>query len=119
VVRANDKLEDLKQRILMFRDERDWEQFHDPKNLAEAIAIEAGELLEQFLWKTTEQARDLPTEQVIRVREEVADILIFLLYFCHETRIDILEAVSSKLESNRAKYPASKARGRSDKYSEL
>jgi len=114
-----DRLNELRDRIISFRDERDWKQFHDLKNLAEAISIEAGELLELFLWKSTTEAGDVSEADGSRVRDEVADIFIFLIYFCHEAGIDLLDAVTSKLSVNQAKYPVEKARGRSDKYSEL
>lgn len=110
------RLTELHDRIIAFRDERDWKQFHDLKNLAEAISIEAGELLELFLWKSTAEADEVALD---RLREEIADIFIFLIYFCHEAKIDLLDAVSAKLSANQTKYPAEKARGRSDKYSEL
>lgn len=113
------RLSELRDRIIAFRDERDWKQFHDLKNLAEAISIEAGELLELFLWKSTTEASDMSEAALDRIREEIADIFIFMIYFCHEARIDLLDAVSAKLSGNQAKYPAEKARGRSDKYSEL
>ncbi len=73
-------LRDIQKKILSFRNERDWAQFHDPKNLAEALSIEAGELLENFLWKTTEQSRNLTAEELKNVKEELADIFIFLTY---------------------------------------
>ncbi len=68
------------QKIIAFRNERDWAQFHDPKNLAEALSIEAGELLENFLWKTIGQSKNLPEEELKKVKEEIADIFIFLTY---------------------------------------
>ncbi len=114
-----DTLDEVRVRILAFRDEREWEQFHDPKNLAEAISIEASELLELFLWKTTKEARDASDSLRSRIRSEIADIAIFLIYLCDVTGIDLLDAVSSKVEVNRAKYPPDRARGRSDKYTEL
>jgi NTP pyrophosphatase (non-canonical NTP hydrolase) len=97
-------LEAIQKKILSFRNERDWAQFHDPKNLAEALSIEAGELLENFLWKTTEQSRDLSPEELKNVKEELADIFIFLTYISEEYKIDLLKEVENKIDQNAAKY---------------
>jgi dCTP diphosphatase len=112
-------LESIQQKIISFRNERDWAQFHDPKNLAEALSIEAGELLENFLWKTTEQSRKLSPEELKNVKEELADIFIFLTYLSAEYKIDLLQEVETKIAMNEAKYPADKARGTAKKYTEL
>ena len=106
-------------KIIKFRDDRDWKQFHDPKNIAEAISIEAAELQEIFLWMTTEESRSLPDEKVQKVREEAADIFIFLTYLCNHFDIDILEAVKNKIEKNNRKYPVQKAKGSSKKYTDI
>ena len=113
-----ERFEAIRRRILAFRDERDWHQFHSPKDLAEAIAIEAAELLELFLWKDGEHSRTAVSEATDRVSEEVADILIFLVYLCEEAGISLLDAVEHKLRVNDSKYPAERSRGRSDKYKE-
>ncbi|MHB8843312.1 MAG: nucleotide pyrophosphohydrolase [Nitrospirota bacterium] len=112
-------LETIQKKILSFRNERDWAQFHDPKNLAEALTIEAGELLENFLWKTTEQSRNLSPEELKNVKEELADIFIFLTYLSEEYKIDLLSEVEKKIALNAAKYPIDKARGSSKKYTDL
>ncbi len=112
-------LDTIQNKILSFRNERDWAQFHDPKNLAEAISIEAGELLENFLWKTTERSRNLSAEEVKNVKEELADIFIFLTYLCEEYKIDLLKEVEKKIAMNETKYPAVKAKGSSKKYTQL
>ncbi len=109
----------IQNKIIAFRNERDWEQFHDPKNLAEALSIEAGELLENFLWKTTEQSRKLSPEELKNVKEEMADIFIFLSYLSEEYKIDLLKEVESKIAHNAAKYPVEKAKGSAKKYTEL
>ena len=109
----------IQQKIITFRNDRDWAQFHDPKNLAEALSIEAGELLENFLWKTTEQSRNLSPEKLKNVKEELADIFIFLTYLCDEYKIDLLGEVEKKVEINEAKYPVDKAKGSAKKYTEL
>lgn len=105
--------------IIQFRSDRDWEQFHDPKNLAEALSIECGELLEVFLWKSTEQSKELSSQEMNRVQEEAADIFIFLVYLADSLGIDLLDAVTDKLHQNEMKYPIEKARGTSRKYSDL
>ncbi len=112
-------LESILRKIIAFRNERDWAQFHDPKNLAEALSIEAGELLENFLWKTTEQSRDLTEEELKNIKEELSDIFIFLAYLCEEYKIDLLKEVEKKIAVNEAKYPVEKARGSNRKYTEL
>jgi NTP pyrophosphatase (non-canonical NTP hydrolase) len=109
----------LQKKILAFRNERDWAQFHDPKNLAEALSIEAGELLENFLWKTTEQSRNLSTDELKNVSEELADIFIFLTYLSEEFKIDLLREAEKKIAANEAKYPVNKAKGSNKKYTKL
>jgi NTP pyrophosphatase (non-canonical NTP hydrolase) len=109
----------IQQKILDFRNARDWAQFHDPKNLAEALSIEAGELLENFLWKTTEQSRNLTLEELKNVKEELADIFIFLTYLSEEYKIDLLSEVEKKIALNETKYPIEKARGSNKKYTAL
>ena len=109
----------IQQKILDFRNERDWAQFHDPKNLAEALSIEAGELLENFLWKTTEQSRNLSAEELKNVKEELADIFIFLTYLSEEYRIDLLKEVEMKIAVNEVKYPVEKSKGSAKKYTKM
>jgi NTP pyrophosphatase (non-canonical NTP hydrolase) len=112
-------LTSIQKKILNFRNERDWAQFHDPKNLAEAISIEAGELLENFLWKTISQSKNLANEELNNVKQEIADIFIFLTYLCEEFKIDLPKEVEKKIAVNEAKYPVHKARGSSRKYTDL
>jgi NTP pyrophosphatase (non-canonical NTP hydrolase) len=109
----------IQKKIITFRNERDWAQFHDPKNLAEALSIEAGELLENFLWKTTEQSRNLSAEELKNVKEELADIFIFLTYLSEEYKIDLLKEVEKKIAVNETKYPVEKAKGSAKKYTSL
>jgi dCTP diphosphatase len=111
--------ETIRQKLLEFRRQRDWEQFHDPKNLAEGLTIEAAELLENFLWKTADQSRHLSETERQRVQEEVGDIFAFLIYLCHELDIDLFEATDRKIDLNQKKYPVEKARGKSTKYKDL
>jgi NTP pyrophosphatase (non-canonical NTP hydrolase) len=115
----NDRLTKISQKAIQFRDERDWKQFHNPKNLAEAISIESGELLEKFLWMTTNESVSPEVHKVGEIKEEIADILIFLIYLCNSLNIDLSEAVEEKIEINRKKYPIEKARGSHKKYKEF
>ena len=111
----------LKARVLAFARERDWEQFHSPKNLSMALAAEAGELMEPFLWVSPEEARRLaadPARQP-RIADELADVVVYALQFANMAGIDLSAAISSKMAANAAKYPVERARGRSDKYTEL
>jgi len=112
-------LSTVQKEILDFRNARHWAQFHDPKNLSEALSIEASELLENFLWKTVEQSRNLSAEELKNVKEELADIFIFMTYLCEEFSIDLLDAVKKKIAINEKKYPVEKAKGSSKKYSKL
>lgn len=112
-------LEDLTRRIVEFRDERDWKQFHSPRNLAVSISIEAAELLELFQWSSD---ATLETDVDARrgdIERELADGLIYTLLMAHETGVDLETAVASKLSENDAKYPTEKARGSRTKYTEL
>jgi NTP pyrophosphatase (non-canonical NTP hydrolase) len=112
-------LPSIQKKIIQFRNARDWAQFHDPKNLAEALSIEAGELLENFLWKSIEQSRQLSTDELTNVKEEIADIFIFLTYLCNEFKIDLFDAVRAKVALNEEKYPVDKAKGSAKKYTDL
>ncbi|MBW7893570.1 MAG: nucleotide pyrophosphohydrolase [Opitutaceae bacterium] len=111
----------LKTKVLAFARERDWEQFHAPKNLSMALAAEAGELMEHFLWGTPEASRTQLRDRKLRgkVEEELADVVIYALEFANMTGIDLAAAIESKMAANAKKYPVEKARGRSVKYTEL
>jgi NTP pyrophosphatase (non-canonical NTP hydrolase) len=109
----------LFKKILKFRDDRDWAQYHDPKNLSQAISIEAAELQEIFLWKTVAESRHLPAAKVDQIKEELADVFIFMAYLCAEFNIDLLAEVEKKLEKNARRYPIEKSKGRHTKYTEL
>jgi len=113
--------DELVRQVVRFRDERDWARFHNPKDLAISIAIEAAELMELFQWKTPEEIRasleELPARK--RVAEEMADVLILLLSAADATGIDLYEATLAKIAANAAKYPVEKARGNARKYDEL
>ena len=112
-------LDQIRDQLRAFVAERDWDQFHNPKNLAMAMVVEAGELLEHFQWLTPEQADALDAETRAEVELEVADVLLFLLRLCDRLDIDPLQAAQRKLVLNARKYPADKARGRSTKYDKL
>jgi len=115
----SDKLAEIIAEALAFRNERDWERFHDPKNLAEAISIEAGELLENFLWVTTDESREMEGTKLNRIKNEVSDILIYVIYLCQALNIDLIKEVRNKLQMNRQKYPVEKSKGSSKKYTEF
>lgn len=110
--------EKIRKALIKFRDERDWKQFHNPKDLATALCIEASELEELFLWKSQEDSYEIWKTDP-KVKEEFADIFNYLVLFAEECWIDIEEAVLSKIEKNWQKYPVEKAKGRSDKYTKL
>lgn len=111
----------MKSRILAFARERDWEQFHAPKNLSMALAAEAGELMEHFLWATPEASAELARQAAKRaaIESELADVVIYALEFANITGIDVAGAIERKMAANAARYPVEKARGRSDKYDAL
>ena len=118
---AETTLKVLRQRIAQFASERDWEQFHQPKDLAMGLSIEASELLELFLWKTTQDVDEMVNAPagLARISEELSDVLIYTLNLANRLDIDLSAALTTKLEVNAAKYPVEKARGSSQKYSEL
>jgi len=110
---------ELINKLLTFRKERDWEKFHRPKDLAVSIVLEAAELLEHFQWKTDKEAAEmLKGKGKDEISEEIADIAAYLTYLCHDLGIDLEEVMAKKLEKNRKKYPAEKVRGSAKKYSE-
>jgi dCTP diphosphatase len=111
----------LKNRVLDFVRARDWEQFHSPKNLSMALAAESGELMEHFLWATPDESRVIATDGVKRskIADELADVVIYALEFANITGLDVAAAIEAKMAANAEKYPVEKARGRSDKYTDL
>lgn len=102
-----------------FAAERDWDQFHSPKNLAAALSVEAAELLEIFQWLTEEESQNLGSKQVEAVREEIADVFLYLLRLADRVGVDVLAAAEAKLARNAEKYPVHRAKGRRDKYTDL
>ena len=106
--------------LLKFRRERDWEQFHTPKNLSMSIAIECAELMEHFQWKKDSEVQGyLQTGEAEKVKEEIADIAAYLLLLCSDLDIDLSQAILDKVEKNGQKYPVEKSRGRHNKYDRL
>jgi NTP pyrophosphatase (non-canonical NTP hydrolase) len=113
-----DSLDQLNARLLAFARERDWEQFHSPKNLAMALAGEAGELLEHFQWLTEQQSAELSAEKKRQVAHELADILNYLVRLAERLDIDLLAAADEKIAINAARYPVDKVRGDARRASE-
>ena len=109
----------LVNQLLAFRRERDWEQFHNPRNLSAAIAIEAAELQEIFLWARDDDIAARIADRRLDIEHEVADIVVLLSYLCHDLNLNIETAVQQKLALNREKYPVEKSRGVSKKYDQL
>jgi len=112
-------LDTLRAKLRAFVAERDWAQFHNPKNLAMALVAEAGELVEHFQWLTAEQADRLSPETLTDVEHELADVFIFLVELADRLNVDLLAAAERKLALNAKKYPVEKARGRATKYNKL
>jgi NTP pyrophosphatase (non-canonical NTP hydrolase) len=108
--------EELTVAIREFACERDWEQFHSPKNLAIALAVEAAELLEHFQWLSEPESDDMSDDKLEPVSQEIADVQIYLMRLADRLGVDVLSAAASKLEMNRLKYPADRVRGSAKKY---
>ena len=110
--------EELKRRLLAFAEDRDWDQFHSPKNLSMALIVEAGELMEHFQWLTQEQSKSLPPEKLEEVEQELADILIYLMRLAQKLELDLFAAAHRKMDLNEEKYPSAIVRGSAKKYTE-
>jgi dCTP diphosphatase len=125
VQRVNDNcngglsLESVRDRLREFAAARDWNQFHSPKNLAIAISVEAGELLEQFQWLTDQQSIDLADDKLEKIEAELADVLLYLIRLADVLDVDLLAAANTKIDENAKKYPVDKSRGSAKKYTEL
>jgi dCTP diphosphatase len=115
---AESDFDRIKKQVRQFVVERDWDQFHSPKNLSMALIVEAAEMVEHFQWLTEEQSCNLPPEKLAEVELELADIQVYLISLAEKLRLDIVVAVDKKLELNAQKYPLEKARGNSKKYTE-
>lgn len=111
-------MEELIQKLREFAKERDWEQFHSPKNLAMALSVEVAEIVEIFQWLTEDESRNLNTDKLQRAKEEIADVMIFLTNLADKLGIDPLEAAKEKIKINKKKYPVNIVKGKSQKYTE-
>lgn len=111
-------LEEITEKIRRFRDERDWAQFHNPKDMAMALSIEASELMEHFLWKSAEEVEARVVEKREEIEDEVADVAIYLVELADLLGIDLFQAMERKMVKNAAKYPAEMVKGSSKKYDE-
>ena len=105
-------MKETMERIKKFRDDRDWQQFHTPSNLAKAISIESGELLEEFLW-------DNDNFNLQNVKEELADVMIYCIHMANALDVNIEDIINMKMDKNEMKYPVEKSKGKSDKYDKL
>ncbi len=114
-----EKLNDLTKRIIAFRDARDWKQFHNPKDVALSLVLEAGEVMEHFQWKSKEEVEKYAKENKAAIGEELADVLNYVLLMSHDLNINILDALEKKVKANEAKYPVEKAKGKHTKYTNL
>ena len=112
------ELEELRALISNFAKERDWDQFHSPKNLSMALIVEAGELVEHFQWLKQSESHELSKDKLEAVEEELADILVYLIRIADRLDIDLIDAARKKIKSNAAKYPVDMVRGSSRKYTE-
>lgn len=111
-------IQNLIQKIIMFRDERDWSQFHTPKNLAISLSLEASEVLEHFQWKTDKEIKDYLISNKEEIADELGDVLNYLLLLANRADIDIVQATENKIKKNEEKYPIEKVKGSSKKYTE-
>ena len=113
------ELENLKLRLREFAKERDWDQFHSPKNFSMALIVECAELVEHFQWLTDEQSKNLPAETLEEVRLEMADIFLYLIRLADKLDVDLMDAANRKIKLNAEKYPVEKAKGLATKYNKL
>jgi dCTP diphosphatase len=112
-------IEELTKRIIGLRDARDWKQFHNPKDLSLSLVLEAGEVMEHFQWKNTDEMAKYVKTNKAEIGEELADVLFWVLLMSHDLEIDILEALDKKIIKNEQKYPIEKSKGNAKKYTEL
>lgn len=112
-------MDELIKKIRIFAHERDWEQFHSPKNLSMALVVEASEILEIFQWLSEEESRNLDPKTIARVKEEIGDVQIYIARLADQLGISPLEAAYEKLKKNKKKYPIDKAKGSAKKYTDF
>ncbi|WP_084667358.1 nucleotide pyrophosphohydrolase [Bacillus proteolyticus] len=110
------EIKELTNKVIQFRDERNWKQFHNPKDLAISISLEASELLENFQWKSNEEALN---KNMDNIKDELADVLIYSMLLANDLGFDVEEIVKNKIEKNNSKYPVEKAYGVKTKYTDL
>ncbi len=115
----SEELNDIKHRLREFAKERDWDQFHSPKNFSMALIVECAELVEHFQWLSDEQSKRLPDETLEEVSLEMADIMIYLIRLADKLDVDLIESVHKKMKLNAIKYPVDKSKGLATKYSKL
>lgn len=115
MVRSDEELLKLRDRLRVFAADRNWDQFHNPKNLAMALIVEAGELVEPFQWLTEMQSQCLDSKQLSLVQDEVADVFIYLIRLADKLGIDLIEAANKKIDINNERYPISEAYGSAEK----
>ena len=113
------EIKEIVEKIKEFRDDRDWMQFHNPKNMAVSIAIEAAELLQEFQWKNEQEVTEHIREHKERVQDEIADIAVYIFELAENLEIDLIKAMNAKIEKNKLKYPIDKSKGSAKKYTEL
>jgi len=113
------ELKEIKLKLRKFAKERDWDQFHSPKNFSMALIVECAELVEHFQWLSDEQSKRLPDETLDEVSLEMADIMIYLIRLADKLDIDLIESVNRKMELNAIKYPVDKSKGLATKYNKL
>jgi len=113
------EIKELQKLIVKFRDARDWKQFHNPKDLALSLTLEAAEVLEHFQWKSKEEIEEYVVTRKYKIAEELADVFYWILLMSHDLKIDLPEALKEKMKENENKYPVEKAKGSHKKYTEL
>lgn len=112
-------IKDLQKMVIAFRDERNWKQFHNPKDVALSLVLEAAEVMEHFQWKNPEEIKEHIKKNKVEIGEELADVLYWVLLMAHDLNINLSEAVKDKLGKNNKKYPVEKSKGRHNKYNKL
>ncbi len=115
---SEDSFDKIKHQLREFASERDWEQFHSPKNLAMALNVEAGELLEHFQWLTEDESQQLDDARLTEIADEIADVQVYLIRLADRLNVDIPKSVAAKMVKNGEKYPVDLVRGRADKYNQ-
>ncbi len=112
-------IHEITKKIIDFRDDRDWKQFHNPKDVALSMVLEAGEVMEHFQWKSKEEIEQYVIDNKDEIGDELADVFYWVLLMAHDLDIDILSSVERKMQKNNAKYPVEKAKGKHTKYNKL